>query len=122
MSNEDLIPPEKPIVRLAASWSPPGTPDPVPTLELDGVFLRATKLEVTGVKRFGRDPIYITHTACRSNPMADLWAIRSLGGDCYGRDGWEMEPSGSDRDDDFFQRCRWTLAEAVRAVQAAGDE
>ena len=42
----------------------------------------------------------------------DRWAIRSLYGDCLNKSGeWEDEPSPSNRDNEFFARCRWITAE-----------
>lgn len=41
------------------------------------------------------------------------WAVRDLIGDCLGSDGWEYEPSPSERDAEFFQRCRYDTPQAA---------
>lgn len=48
------------------------------------------------------------------NPLADVWAIRKRGW-CWSKDDeqWEHEPLPSSRDDEFYARCRFTLAEAM---------
>lgn len=87
-----------------------------------GVRARVRKIEVTERKRWGTEPIFIEHTGVRGDREADRWAIRSTGGECYGRDGWQDEPSPSERDEAFFERCRWTLDDALRAVEAMRDD
>lgn len=45
-----------------------------------------------------------------------LWAVTRRGA-CLNRDGqWEFEPLPSNRDQAFFDRCRYTLDEALRAA------
>lgn len=54
------------------------------------------------------------------DPTADVWAIRQGGSRVLNHDGeWEHEPLPSSRDDDFFLRCRWPLAEALNAASDA---
>jgi hypothetical protein len=48
------------------------------------------------------------------------WAIVGDGTSNLSRDGeWEVEPSGSNKTEEFFGRCRWAdLQEAIRFVRA----
>lgn len=45
----------------------------------------------------------------------DRWAIRSHG-ECLNNEGeWEYEPLPSNRDDEFYARCRWLTPEDALA-------
>lgn len=52
-----------------------------------------------------------------------LWAVTN-GGACYNTLGeWEVEPMPSSRTEDFFERCRYPLDEALRVgVKAVAEE
>lgn len=42
------------------------------------------------------------------------WAVRDQFNSCLNKGGeWEYEPSPSNRDDEFFERCRWDTKEAA---------
>lgn len=47
----------------------------------------------------------------------EKWAVR-MGGNCLNKEGeWEWEPSPSNREDDFYSRCRFESKEdAIKAV------
>lgn len=50
------------------------------------------------------------------------WAIVESGS-CLNREGkWEIEPQHSSRDEAFFQRCRFTLDEALNRITALYEE
>ena len=43
-----------------------------------------------------------------------LWAVRTQFGECLNQHSqWEEEPSPSNRDENFFRRCRWPAEEAA---------
>lgn len=47
----------------------------------------------------------------------DKWAIRNRG-ECLNRNGeWEYEPLPSSRTDEFLERCRFSLADALDALK-----
>lgn len=49
----------------------------------------------------------------------DSWAVKKMGS-CLNVDGeWEYEPSPSNREDDFLERCRFTEEEALRLAAIA---
>lgn len=55
------------------------------------------------------------------HPDRSSWAIVS-GSECMAKDGeWEYEPMPSNRDEDFFERCRYTYEEAVQALEKLVD-
>lgn len=59
---------------------------------------------------------------CRSprqlkDPTARVWAIKGDTGSVYSKEElWEYEPLPSSRDEEFFERCRYTLDEALKVV------
>ena len=44
----------------------------------------------------------------------DIWAIRAIGSRCLNKEAkqWEHEPIPSDRTEEFFKKCRFSLDEA----------
>lgn len=51
------------------------------------------------------------------HPGGYRWAIRSENNGCLNRDGhWEWEPRPSERDEEFFERCRFATEEEALAV------
>lgn len=90
-----------------------------------GMGARIRRIDVSAPLRWRRndDRIVIEHVVDPGEPDADRWAIRSdRSFKCYGRNGWEGEPRPDERDAAFLARCRWTLDEALRAVEAMRDE
>lgn len=90
-----------------------------------GMDARVRRIDVSAPLcwRWPGDRIVIEHVVDPGEPDADRWAIRSdLSFECYGRDGWEAEPSPDKRDEAFHVRCRWTFEEALRAVEVMRDE
>lgn len=67
--------------------------------------------------------VYVEHQYYRGDPGYSAWAVRYGGSDreCFNRLGeWEEEPQPSDRDNAFYNRCRWSdFGEAMTAAQKA---
>jgi hypothetical protein len=79
---------------------------------------RITRYSIGNYDRItGERPIDIEET----NAEKGTWAIRQsslvLGKDLE----WEFEPSPSNRDEEFLERCRWRLDEALIAASDAHD-
>lgn len=55
----------------------------------------------------------------RGEPEDDSWAVKKMGSVLNREGEWEYEPSPSNRDDEFFARCRFTEAEALRLAKVA---
>lgn len=53
-----------------------------------------------------------------------VFAVRRPGGECLNRQGgFEVEPSPSNRDQAFLDRCRWSdFGEAARALEKAAEK
>ena len=83
------------------------------------LFETATAFKIGDTR--GSDGIFITWRGATDEENADRWAITRMG-ECYNRnkDSWEYEPSPSSRDDDFIQRTRYSLLEAVNIVDSPG--
>jgi hypothetical protein len=56
--------------------------------------------------------IQVVHTGM--SEVADVWAVRKRGW-CWNTedDVWEHEPLPSSRDEEFYERCRFTLDQAL---------
>lgn len=50
----------------------------------------------------------------------DTWALVWMG-ECWNGSAWEYEPLASSRDDDFLERCRFTLEDAARIAAGLPD-
>lgn len=50
----------------------------------------------------------------------DRWAVMWMG-ECWNGSDWEYEPLPSNRPDDFLDRCRFPLDDAVRIAAALPD-
>lgn len=87
---------------------------------------RITQYTVDAPEGWEHESINIVRTGKTTDgkfdPAADVWAIRRGGHSVLNHDGeWEPEPLPSSRDEAFFTRCRWTLAEALEAASNAMD-
>lgn len=53
-----------------------------------------------------------------------VFAVRRSGGECLNRQGgFEVEPSPSNRDQAFLERCRWSdFGEAAKALEKAAEK
>ena len=53
-----------------------------------------------------------------------VFAVRNHGGECLNRQGcFEFEPSPSNRDQAFLERCRWSdFGDAAKALEEAAEK
>ncbi len=89
--------------------------------ELDRRHLaRATRFEYPEIEPDRRGPSDLIRVAIenrRAPGIEDRWCIID-GSVVWTRNGeWEWEPQPSSRDEAFFKRARWTLAEARAEIE-----
>ena len=85
---------------------------------LEATLATASQFWVIAPTERNPSPVTIDRVSQINGP--DRWAVRTCG-NVLAIDGtWEWEPSPSNRDDDFYHRCRFTTyAEAHTAAMAA---